>query len=125
MRRNAVVAMDVIHASGRGCFGWGHPLYESCFEYGGQMPAELIQLDNFRPHLQGKARCLACKHEWHAVTPIGVVWLECPSCTLERGRFVAQAEIHAPHWHCNCGNDLFQIIERIIYCPNCGADQVF
>lgn len=44
------------------------------------------------PHLSGKARCLACKHEWVAVAPVGVVWMECPACTLERGRYVAQAE---------------------------------
>ena len=32
------------------------------------------------PHISGDARCLACKHEWVAVAPIGTIWLECPAC---------------------------------------------
>ena len=75
------------------------------------------------PHLTGPAKCLACRHGWVAVAPTGTIWLECPSCTLERGRFVAQVQRDGPHWHCNCGNDLFQITEECTYCPNCGAEQ--
>ena len=72
------------------------------------------------PHSSGKARCLACKHEWMAVAPTGVTWMECPSCSLERGRFVAQHERDGLHWHCHCGNNLFWVMESGYYCPNCG-----
>lgn len=72
------------------------------------------------PHLSGAARCLACRHEWVAVAPTGVTWMECPACTLERGRMVAQAERNEPHWHCGCGNDLFFVVADGMYCPNCG-----
>lgn len=72
------------------------------------------------PHMEGKARCLACGHEWHAVAPTGMVWMECPSCSLIRGRFVAQVERKGPHWHCHCGNELFCVTPDGIYCPNCG-----
>ena len=72
------------------------------------------------PHSSGKARCLACKQEWMAVAPTGVTWMECPSCSLERGRFVAQHERDGLHWHCNCGNDLFYVVKDGYYCPNCG-----
>ena len=75
------------------------------------------------PHVSGKARCLACKHEWVAVAPVGVIWMECPACTLERGRFVAQVERDGLHWHCNCGNDLFHATPDGFYCPNCGEWQ--
>lgn len=75
------------------------------------------------PHMSGKARCLDCKHEWIAVAPIGTRWLECPVCTLTRGRYVAQAERDVPHWHCNCGNDLFYATQDGVYCPNCGEWQ--
>ena len=78
------------------------------------------------PHMTVKARCLACKHEWVAVAPTGTIWLTCPSCTLERGRFVAQVERHGiEHWHCNCGCDLFYVTKTDSYCPNCGTVQSF
>lgn len=75
------------------------------------------------PHLTGRARCLACGHRWEAVAPVGTIWLTCPlsACGLERGRFVAQAEVMGvEHWHCACGCDLFYITKDYIYCPNCG-----
>jgi hypothetical protein len=28
-------------------------------------------------------------------------------------------------WQCGCGNMLFQVTPDIIYCPNCGKEQVF
>lgn len=78
-----------------------------------------------KPHLSGFCRCLACKHQWVGVAPVGVVWLECPSCSLERGRFISQAERNEPHWHCHCGNDLFFVSMQGPYCPNCGTAQKF
>ncbi len=71
----------------------------------------------------GKAKCLACKHEWVAVAPVGVTWMECPECTLERGRFFAQHVREGEHWQCNCGNDLFYVSPDGVYCPNCGEWQ--
>ena len=84
---------------------------------------DVVELDAQRPHLEGKARCLACQHAWVAVAPLGVIWLECPSCSLERGRFVAQVEREGPHWHCRCENDLFYVTRDGYYCPNCGSWQ--
>lgn len=37
------------------------------------------------PHFQGPALCLACRHEWHAVAPIGLHQFECPACGTLRG----------------------------------------
>ncbi len=75
------------------------------------------------PHCVGRARCLDCKREWEAVAPTGTRWLECPACTLIRGRFVAQHERDEPHWHCLCGNELFHVVKDGYYCPNCGEAQ--
>ena len=58
------------------------------------------------PHLSGSAVCLACKHEWVAVAPVGTVWMECPACSLERGRYHGPVQLDRDHWHCHCGNDL-------------------
>lgn len=75
------------------------------------------------PHLGGPCRCLDCKHEWHGIAPVGRLWLECPACTLIRGRFIGAAEQPVPVWHCDCGNDLFQVRADYIVCPNCGNRQ--
>lgn len=85
--------------------------------------SEVIDFQAFRPHLVGKATCLSCSHEWTAVAPIGTLWLTCPECTLERGRLIAQCQRDEPHWHCNCGNELFYVTANGYYCPNCGLDQ--
>ena len=76
-------------------------------------------------HLSGDAKCLACKHEWMAVAPVGAVWMECPSCTLLRGRYIAHSEYPLDHWNCGCGCDLFHVIKDCFYCPNCGKEQHF
>lgn len=75
------------------------------------------------PHSTGLAVCLDCKHEWQAVAPAEVMWLECPACGLERGRFKHHHEREDMHWECACGNDLFSITPEGVYCPNCGAWQ--
>lgn len=89
---------------------------------------EVIDLQREReertPHLSGEARCLACKHKWIAVAPVGTLWLECPSCTLTRGRYSNQVENEGLHWTCKCENDLFYVTVSAIYCPNCGLEQV-
>jgi Zn finger protein HypA/HybF involved in hydrogenase expression len=85
--------------------------------------SKVIDFQAFRPHLVGKATCLACSHEWTAVAPIGTLWLECPECTLERGRLIAQCQRDEPHWHCDCGNELFYVTADGYYCPNCGLYQ--
>jgi len=80
------------------------------------------------PHSSGVAICLDCKHEWAAVAPIidgFIVWLECPSCGLVRGRFKYQFERNGEQWKCACKNDLFNIKPEGCYCPNCGAWQQF
>jgi len=82
--------------------------------------APVVSLDEYRPHLSGKARCLSCLHEWQAVAPVPTTWMECPECGCEHGRFVAQIEQDGPHWHCACGNDLFYRVPEGWYCPMCG-----
>lgn len=77
------------------------------------------------PHLSGHARCLACGHRWAAVAPLGTVWMECPECSLRRGRFVNEVVSGPQQWVCQCGNDLFHITPEYAYCPNCGMHQSF
>lgn len=85
---------------------------------------DVVDLAEHRPHSSGEATCLACKHEWVAVAPSGVVWMECPACGLMRGRYkFHHCHVDKKHWTCNCGNDLFSLTPDFIYCPNCGARQ--
>lgn len=80
-----------------------------------------------QPHIQGPALCLACKHEWHAVLPLGAdpSKMECPSCSAMRGTFATNVEQPGDHWTCLCGNHLFAITRQGTYCPCCGTYQQF
>lgn len=93
---------------------------------------EVISLSEKReetmPHITGIAICLSCKHEWVQITAVVSaesfnLWFECPECGLARGRYKYQHERAGEHWTCNCGNDLFHITRKGIYCPNCGGWQ--
>lgn len=85
------------------------------------MTAEVVNLSERRPHNAGEARCLNCKHEWAAVAPVGATWLECPECSLPRGTFKFPFAPEGAFFECACGNDLFTIHPRGVFCPNCGA----
>lgn len=84
---------------------------------------EVHDIGEARPHTTGRARCLDCKHEWIAVAPCEMVWLDCPSCTLVRGRYIFNFERSGYHWTCQCGCDLFHVSAIGVYCPNCGEWQ--
>lgn len=78
------------------------------------------------PHLSGNAQCIGCGHKWVAVAPVGTVVMDCPECTLPKGRFrnacapVEDAEI----WQCTCGGDLFMVVKNAGYmCVACGFYQ--
>ncbi len=89
--------------------------------------SNVISIDANKPHLGGPARCLSCRHEWHAVVVAGseqsVGGLECPSCSLSKGEFIHNA---APTdstliFQCNCGYDMFFVTLDGVFCPGCGA----
>jgi len=82
------------------------------------------------PHMAGEARCIACKHEWVAVSPTGTTWLECPECHAMKGVYIhpclkiaKEKDEYEPWWTCKCGNNLFIIYHGSIMCPNCGEFQ--
>ena len=74
------------------------------------------QTEKSDPHLSGKARCAVCKHEHVAVAPVGVDWMECPECGLDKARFIRE---------CKCGCDVFRITRTASFCINCGNGQSF
>lgn len=100
-----------------------------CGKPGCEWPASnVVPLAKKERHLTGICRCINCTHEWVGVIPEGDdlnMWLECPSCGCHKGRMKGRMEVQAPHWHCNCGNDLFHVTPDWIYCPNCGREQEF
>lgn len=77
--------------------------------------------------MAGTAICSACHHEWLSVAPTGTMELECPECSTMKGRF--KFDCAPPEgtlsWTCNCGNQLFNVLEDGIFCPNCGNYQTF
>lgn len=76
------------------------------------------------PHLSGKARCLACRNEWVAVTPVGTWTLLCPSCGCD-GHMIGEVVTDGDQWKCACGWLHFRIDKLGAYCPNCGVRQAW
>jgi hypothetical protein len=71
------------------------------------------------PHLSGEAVCLACKHKWVAVAPIGETCLECPSCGTYRGVFTGNP-MGETHFECRCGCSHFAILPGLQFrCLHC------
>lgn len=59
-----------------------------------------------RRHLAGRVRCMACTHEWVAVSEIGNMdGLQCPICLLFRGSFMGNIDPEKGdiRYVCNCG----------------------
>ena len=79
--------------------------------------------DEHTPHLSGEAKCVACGHEWVAVCPVGVSFLECPKCGVFKGCMKYDVQRDGNHWHCKCGGCEFRITPDGTYCPACGAWQ--
>lgn len=76
------------------------------------------------------AICIECRHEWSAAVEVvpgdPVPWLECPKCGTYKGRFKYRFMRGGGElWHCNCGNNLFQMTRDYTYCPACGETQKF
>lgn len=88
------------------------------------------------PVHRGEATCTNCRHTWQAVIAGADLadargWLECPQCTMARGRFKWP---HRPAegtgvFTCACGNDLLLVTNTggkwAMFCPNCGEDGGF
>jgi hypothetical protein len=76
-------------------------------------------------HLAGRARCIACGHEWQAVGRIGASWLECPSCGTMKGlyKFPCAPDEGDHIWTCPCGSDALYATPKSLRCCNCGAAQ--
>ena len=78
-------------------------------------------------HLNGPALCLACRHEWVGVAPVGTQELECPSCKSMKGiftKFVAYADV--PNWRCSaCEGFMFTVLlledTPTLACIGCGV----
>ncbi len=85
------------------------------------MSNNVISLAEYRPHMTGDVVCLACKHEWNGIMPIGTFQLECPECRSEKGVLKHFVFRDKPHYLCNCGNHLLYATPEGCYCASCGA----
>lgn len=76
------------------------------------------------PSLDGLVKCIGCKYQWRAVTPVGVFEdLECPQCGAFKGvRTSTLTTENDTVWRCNCGNDYFLLTASgAPMCANCGV----
>ncbi len=72
-------------------------------------------------HKSGPVRCLGCKHEWVAVSPIGTITFECPQCRLMKGVSIGVMSTQFAQWQCCCGEYTFFIDAKGPYCAHCGV----
>lgn len=75
------------------------------------------------PHISGSLYCMACSHEWSAVWKPGVQEFECPECNSMKGRskFDIAPAPGSQVWTCmTCDNQLFNLLNDRVHCPNCG-----
>lgn len=81
------------------------------------------------PHTEGVAKCVGCQHQWDAVAPSDVRWLECPSCGLKRGTWYHPfgAAVGDLEFNCLCGSEALTAYQRRgkfwLRCMSCGMDQ--
>ena len=71
----------------------------------------------------GEAVCMHCQHEWVAVAPTGMTWLDCPECGTQKGgfKFPFGVPVGDRLLVCDCGNDIFFVTPVGCLCPNCGC----
>lgn len=85
---------------------------------------EVTSLNDYRPHTFGDIICLACKHNWQGVTPVGKEGFECHNCGLFRG---VRAGLSGPPEGsialvCNqCQNTYWWVLPHCLMCANCGT----
>jgi len=81
--------------------------------------SNIVKMSDYSPHMEGPAKCLVCKHEWHAVAPLGTVALDCPECHTSKGVFVYMV-VPEICFQCRCGEYLFHLHPNGAQCCNCG-----
>lgn len=80
------------------------------------------------PHWSGCCICLGCKHEWVSVAPIGVMFVDCPSCGLPKGhpKHPFGASEGDSLFQCDCGSEAltayFRKGELRLMCMACGKN---
>lgn len=82
------------------------------------------------PHWAGECKCINCGHEWVGVGPSGVMWIECPSCGLNKGspKYPFGPPKGSLELICVCGCDLMSVYKTSdggvqIMCVSCGTSQ--
>ena len=88
----------------------------------------IFKKDENDASITGPAKCMACGYEYVAVSPVGVAVMECPECHCHRATWkgLAVPSNDKKVWVCNCGNDLFMIVDDGgIMCAVCGLYQKY
>ena len=79
-------------------------------------------IDNEFPNVIGKAKCLACEHEWQHEAPSNIKEFECPECKKESAIFAGLFFPEAVYSCATCTNQHFYIDENSnAFCGMCGS----
>ena len=86
---------------------------------------DAVPSSDTEPHIQGKAICLSCRHDWQVVAAVGETCFTCPDCGLHKG---VMNQVIAPdiYWQCGtCDNEFFMVSPDGCVCSCCGTLQNF
>jgi hypothetical protein len=87
-----------------------------------------MRIEDAEGYIGGPVRCISCKHEWVAGSPVGCFdGLECPECHLFTG-IIIYPVIPDTFWVCgNCDSPVFTVdgLKKEIICWRCGSVQVW
>jgi len=85
--------------------------------------ADIFDIEDFKPHISGDAKCLSCGHAWVIVAPVGTTEFECPECETMKGVSVGMTCPEVVR-QCECGNHHFYVEpNNIVMCSRCGIQQ--
>ena len=81
---------------------------------------DIVEISDYKPHLSGDAKCLACGYTWVCVAPAGTVDLRCPKCDTMTGVYYWLARPDTT-WVCHeCQNDVWFMSKSGYWCARCG-----
>lgn len=76
--------------------------------------------------MSGLGVCMSCRHEWRQRAEVGTIWLDCPACKLQMGRFAGPVDVAGDYkWMCACRSTIFHVTPDHISCVTCGNTYAF
>jgi len=87
----------------------------------------ILNIQEYKPHLSGEIKCMNCGHKWIGVSPLlergEIDYLECPNCHFMKGYYNYPIEPKDGEiiFKCPCGGECFTLMVNGARCMQCGC----